>query len=70
MYLVFLVVILEFIPVDNNPWDRSRLNNFLFVFVDSNIKTSKSYELDRIVDKKIILRGLIRYLIRWKGYGL
>lgn len=38
------------------------------MFVEGDTPTVKSWELERIVDKRYAARGS-EYLVRWKGYG-
>ena len=42
------------------------------MFVEGDTDTIKSYEIDRLLNKRIIKKGYgvsIQYLARWKGYG-
>jgi hypothetical protein len=32
-------------------------------------RARRSYEVERVIDKKASPTGVIRYLVRWKGYG-
>ena len=39
------------------------------MFVQGDTNDSKSYELERVLDKRVSPRGSVKYLVRWKGYG-
>ena len=70
---VFLVVQLEPTPEPSNDhfW-RPHPHYPLYVFVDGDTDTLKSFEIDRLLNKRIIKRGkglTIKYLICWTGYG-
>ena len=69
VYPVFSVAMLEPVPAEEDPWKRPRPDQPSSVYVDGDTDTNKSYELEKIVDKRVISRGLVRYLVRWKGYG-
>ena len=52
----------------NDFFRRHRLTQSNFVFVEKNTDLIKSFELKRIVNKRMIVRREVEYLIRWKNY--
>ena len=41
--------------------------------MESDIATDQSFEIERLLNKRIIKRGrkgITQYLVRWRGYGL
>lgn len=67
---VFSIAQLE--PAPNpaaDPYKRPHPDEPPPVFVDGDTNNYKSYEVERIMDKRVSPKGLVRYLIRWKGYG-
>ena len=48
---------------------RFRSNHFDFVFVDGDTVNVKFFELFRIINKRLIKKRDIEYLVEWKGYG-
>lgn len=42
------------------------------MLIDGNTDSVKSFEIERMLNKKIVSRGCgnsIKYLVYWKGYG-
>ena len=56
-------------PPDADPFRRPRPEQSDSIYVEGDTATSKSWEIERIIDKKITKGGRVRYLIRWTGYG-
>jgi hypothetical protein len=50
-----------------DPYARPRPDEPGTVFVEGDDEFNKSYELEKVLDKRITPTGLIRYLVRWKG---
>ena len=51
-----------------NFFNRSRSNHFDFVFVEKNIERVKSYEIERLINKRQTKRRKTKYLMRWRDY--
>ena len=70
---VFSVVQLEPAPEpSNDPFRRPRPHHPPAVFVDGDTDSFKSFEIDRLLNKRTIKRGkglTVEYLVRWTGYG-
>jgi len=67
---VFSVVWLEPYP-NPDPFNRPEPERPGTVFVEGDTETEQSYELDRILDKRIVIRRkkrITEYLVRWKGW--
>ena len=57
---------------DGDPYNRPRPDHFSTVFVEGDIDTEKSYEVERLLNKRVVKKGRgysTQYLTRWKGYG-
>jgi hypothetical protein len=52
-----------------DPFARARLDKLDLVFVDGDTETHKSWKLEKVLDKKVSPTGIVRYLVKWKGYG-
>ena len=67
---VFSVAMLEPVPPPNeDPYNRPRPEQPSSIFVEGDTDNYKSYELEKIVDKRVSAKGKVKYLVRWKGYG-
>ena len=70
---VFTVAQLEPAPDPNmDPYDRPRPDQPDSVFVEGDTDTMKSYDVERLLNKRVIRKGrgyATEYLVRWKGYG-
>ena len=70
---VFLVAQLEpALEPSNNPFRHLHPHYLPSVFVDGDTDNLKSFEIDRLLNKRTIKRGkglTIEYLIRWTGYS-
>ena len=51
-----------------NFFSRSRSNHFDFVFVEEDIERVKSYEIERLINKRQTKRRETKYLMRWRDY--
>jgi len=69
MHPVFSIAHLEPAPLGKDPFERPLPEQPDSVYVDGDDEFNKSYEIERILQKRITQTGLIRYLIRWTGYG-
>ena len=71
---VFFVTQLEPAPPPaKNPFGRPFPSNPVFIFVEGNTDKVKSFEIERLLNKRQIKKGkgqAIEYLVHWKGYGL
>lgn len=70
---VFTIAQLEPAPPPNaDPFDRPRPDEPDSVFVEGDTEDFKSFEVERLINKRIITKGRgvsTQYLVRWKGYG-
>ena len=58
--------------LETNPFSRLRPNYPNSVFVEGDTPTLKSYEIERLLNKRIFPKGrsiATEYLVKWKGYG-
>ena len=73
IYPVFSIAQLEpSPPPDADPFDRPRPDHPPSVFVEGDTDTVKSYEVERLLNKRAMRKGrgvATEYLVRWKGYG-
>ena len=53
-----------------NFFNRSRSNHSNSVFVEENTKKVKSYEIEKLINKRQTKRRESKYLIRWRDYEL
>ncbi len=60
-------------PPGNDPYNRPRPDEPPTVFVEGDTAEWKSFELERLLNRRITRRGwgqpTTQYLARWKGYG-
>ena len=59
-------------PPSDDPFERPRPNQPESVHVEGDTEAWKSYELDRLINKRRFRRGkgeVTEYLVKWKGYG-
>ena len=59
---------------EEDPYRRPRPDQLSSVYVKGDIDEIKSFELDRLLNKRVVSKGRARtltveYLVRWKGYG-
>ena len=66
---VISVVHLEPAENDDDPFQRARPTRNPPVFVEGDTDEFKSYEIERIMAKRVTRNGTTQYLVRWKGYG-
>ena len=66
---VFSVAQLEPWPNDSDPFDRPQPEEPDSIFVEGDTPKWKSFELERILNKRTHPSGKIEYLVKWKGYG-
>ena len=69
---VFSVAQLEPWPAGKDPFDRPLPDQPDSVFVEGDTDEYKSYEIDRLLNKRVRRRGKgysTDYLLRWQGYG-
>ena len=55
---------------NENFFRRLRSNQSEFVYVNDDIARVKSWEIDRLLNKRQIKRRDSKYLVRWREYGL
>lgn len=63
---------LEPAPDEPDPYNRVPYDNPPSVYVEGDTENDKSYEIERLLNKRVIKRGRgesTQYLVRWKGYG-
>lgn len=67
IYSILFIAQLESISSSNeNSFRRHKIESFDFVFVENDTNKIKSYEIERLVNKRQIARRDSKYLIRWK----
>jgi hypothetical protein len=66
---VFSIAHLEPVPKKKDPYERPRPDHPDSVYVEGDTEYQKSWEIEKILDKRTSPTGRIRYLVRWKGYG-
>ena len=75
IYLVFTIIMLKpGLIIENDPYNRPRLNHLNFIFVDEDIEFLKSFKISKIIDKRVIYKNrtkkrIIKYFVRQIGYG-
>ena len=74
IYPIFFVTQLKPAPDPfKDPFHRPCLQQPSSVFVKGDSDKHKSFEIDRLLNKRIVRKGrglAIEYLVRWTGYGL
>ena len=69
IYSIFFIVQLKsYFDSINDFFRRHRFIQSNFVFVEKDTDLIKSFELKRIINKRMIVRREIEYLIKWKDY--
>lgn len=70
---VFTIAQLEPVPApDQDPYLRQPYDHPPAIYVEGDTDESKSYEIDRLLNKRTIKKGRgysTQYLVSWKGYG-
>ena len=70
---VFSIAQLEPVPnPKSDPYHRERPDEPPSIFVEGDTDEYKSYEIDRLINKRVITKGrgqATEYLVKWKGYG-
>jgi hypothetical protein len=69
---VFTIAQLEPAPHDQDPFTRPQPSQPSSVSVEGDTETYKSWEIERLLDKRTIRKGRgtsVQYLVRWTGYG-
>jgi hypothetical protein len=72
VHLVFTIAQLEPAPHDQDPFTRPQPSQPSSVSVEGDTKTYKSWEIERLLNKRTIWKGRgtsVQYLVRWTGYG-
>ena len=69
VYNVFAIDHLELATPGDDPFLCSRPDLPGPVHVEGDTECSKSYEIERLVDKHVTPTGRVKYLLRWKGWG-
>ena len=67
-FVLFIVQLKSCFDLTTNLFNRSRLNHSNSVFVKKNIERVKSYEIERLINKRQTKRRESKYLIRWRDY--
>lgn len=74
IHSIFSVAQLELaLKPSDNPFWHPHLHDPPTVFVDGDINSFKSFEIDRLLNKQTIKRSkglIVEYLVCWTGYGL
>ena len=52
-----------------DPFQRPEPDHSESVFVEGDIANVKSFEVERLIDRRQIKRRGLEYLVRWRGYG-
>lgn len=68
IHSILFVTQLKSTSLENDLFDRQRSTLLDSIFVRDNIDKIKSYELNRVIDKRSIARRNTKYLVRWKEY--
>ena len=71
IYFVISIVQLKSAIFTKYSYNRSRFNHFEFVLIEEDIETEKSYEIERIIVKRIRKydrTNVTQYRIQWKEY--
>jgi len=66
---VFAIDHLEPAASGEDPFSRPRPGLPGPVHVKGDMEYSKSYEIERLLDKRVTPTGRVKYLLRWKGWG-
>ena len=69
---VFSLAQLEPCPAGPDPFKRPVPDHPESVFVEGDTQEAKSYEVERLLNKRVRRRGKgesVEYLVRWRGYG-
>ena len=66
--ILFIAQLKSCFDSTTNFFNRSRSNYSNSVFVEKNIERVKSYEIERLINKRQTKRRESKYLIRWKDY--
>ena len=75
IHFVFTITIFKpGLAIKDDSYNRSKPDHPDSVFVNENIEFLKSFEISKIIDKRIIYKGrirkrIIKYFIRQTGYG-
>ena len=70
IYFVFTIIIFKpGLAIEDDPYNRFKLDHPDFVFVDGDIEFLKSFKISKIINKRVIYKGRIRkriieYLVR------
>ena len=59
-------------PLAEDPFGRPFPSNPPLVFVEGNTDKVKSFEVERLLNKRQVRKGksrAVEYLVRWKSYG-
>lgn len=66
---VFAIDHLEPAPHDEDLFSRPRPDLPDSVHVDGDTKNYKSWEVEKLIKKRVTPSGQVKYLLRWKGWG-
>ena len=70
IYFVFTIIMFKpGLAIEDDLYNRLRLNYLDFVFVNENIEFLKSFKINKIIDKRVIYKGrtkkrIIEYFVR------
>ena len=68
--ILFIIQLKSIFALSDDFFSRSRSNHSNSVFVESDIERVKSYEIDRLIDKRQTKRRNSEYFVRWKEYDV
>ena len=75
IYFVFTIIMFKSgLAIEDDSYNWFRPDHPDSVFVNGDIEFLKSFKINKIIDKRVIYKGrirkrIIKYFVRWIGYG-